>query len=104
MNLSVDINSTCSTAASVCKPGLIIPTWHPVDNLTLGDTIVRALVYGLSLIFCFLGVAIISDRFMSAIEVITSQEKEIHIVDNDGNKQVIMVRYWNETVSNLTVS
>lgn len=105
-NISIDINSTytaCSTAASVCKPGLIIPTWYPVDNLTLTDTIVRALVYGLSLIFCFLGVAIISDRFMSAIEVITSQEKEIHIVDADGNKQVIMVRYWNETVSNLTL-
>jgi len=40
---------------------------------------------------------------MSAIEVITSEEKEIHIVDNDGNKQVVMVRYWNETVSNLTL-
>lgn len=102
-NLTFPDPDTCSTIASVCKPGVLIPTWYPVDNLSLGDTIARALVYGLSLIFCFLGVSIISDRFMSAIEVITSEEKEIHIVDNDGNKQVVMVRYWNETVSNLTV-
>ncbi len=64
----------------------------------------RAIVYGLSLAYMFLGVSIISDRFMSAIEVITSQEKQIHVRDSNGNKQVVMVRIWNETVSNLTVS
>lgn len=99
-------NSTiavCNQLASVCKTGVIIPVWTPVDNLTVGDTIGRAMVYAIGLIFCFLGVSIISDRFMASIEVITSQEKEIHIVDNDGNKQVVMVRYWNETVSNLTL-
>lgn len=105
MNTSFDLvnASSCNQIASVCKPGLIIPLWYPLDNLTFGDTLGRSLVYGLSLIFCFLGVGIISDQFMGAIEVITSQEKEIHIVDNEGNKQVVMVRYWNETVSNLTV-
>ena len=104
MNNSFDlVNETCNQIASVCKPGVIIPLWYPLDNLTLGDTFGRAFVYALGLVFCFLGVSIISDQFMGAIEVITSQEKEIHIVDNDGNKQVVMVRYWNETVSNLTV-
>jgi len=104
MNNSFDlVNETCNQIASVCKPGVIIPLWYPLDNLTLGDTFGRAFVYALGLIFCFLGVSIISDQFMGAIEVITSQEKEIHIVDNDGNKQVVMVRYWNETVSNLTL-
>jgi len=97
------INETCNTLASFCKSGVIIPVWLPVENLSLGDTVGRAFLYGLGLIFCFLGVSIISDRFMASIEVITSQEKEIHIVDNEGNKQVVMVRYWNETVSNLTL-
>ena len=40
---------------------------------------------------------------MAAIEVITSQEKEIHVIDANGVQQTVMVRYWNETVSNLTV-
>ena len=86
-----------------CKPGLLLPVWMPQQNLFIGDTIARSIVYGMGLAYLFLGVSIIADRFMAAIEVITSQEKEIHMVDSDGNKQVVMVRYWNETVSNLTV-
>jgi solute carrier family 8 (sodium/calcium exchanger) len=93
----------CTTTASVCKPGVILPVWTPLTNITLGDTIARAVVYAVGLMYLFLGVSIIADRFMAAIEVITSQEREIHVTDSNGNKQVVMVRYWNETVSNLTV-
>lgn len=77
--------------------------WTPIDNLSVGDTVARALVYIIGLAYLFLGVSIIADRFMAAIEVITSQEKEIQVVDSNGNKQIVMVRYWNETVSNLTL-
>jgi solute carrier family 8 (sodium/calcium exchanger) len=93
----------CTTTASVCKPGVILPVWTPQTNITLGDTIARAVVYAVGLMYLFLGVSIIADRFMAAIEVITSQEREIHVTDSNGNKQVVMVRYWNETVSNLTL-
>ncbi len=93
----------CHTHATGCKPGVILPVWQPIDDLTTGDVVARAIIYALSLAYLFLGVSIIADRFMAAIEVITSQEKEIRIVDSEGNKQVVMVRYWNETVSNLTV-
>lgn len=93
----------CTTAASICRPGVLLPVWMPQDNVWIGDTIGRAIVYGLGLMYLFLGVSIIADRFMAAIEVITSQEKEIHITDSNGNNQVVMVRYWNETVSNLTL-
>lgn len=86
-----------------CKPGVVLPVWMPQVNLTRGDTIARAIVYAMGLAYMFLGVSIIADRFMAAIEVITSQEKEIHVTDSSGNKQVVMVRYWNETVSNLTL-
>ena len=94
----------CTTTASVCRPGVLLPVWQPAVGLTLGDTVARSLVYGLSLMYMFLGVSIIADRFMAAIEVITSQEKEIIITDSTGTKQIVMVRYWNETVSNLTVT
>ncbi|KAL5108452.1 Sodium/calcium exchanger 3 [Taenia crassiceps] len=53
--------------------------------------------------YCFLGVSIIADRFMAAIEVITSQEKEVRVKSKSGEVQVISVRIWNETVSNLTL-
>ncbi|XP_062844422.1 sodium/calcium exchanger 2a isoform X3 [Trichomycterus rosablanca] len=51
----------------------------------------------------FLGVSIIADRFMAAIEVITSQEKEVTVTGPSGEKTVATVRIWNETVSNLTL-
>lgn len=88
---------------SQCKDGVILPAWEPQENITRGDTVGRALVYAFSLAYMFLGVSIISDRFMAAIEVITSQEREIRVHDQNGVEQVVMVRYWNETVSNLTV-
>ena len=41
---------------------------------------------------------------MASIEIITSQEKEIEIKDKvTGRKQVVTVKIWNETVSNLTL-
>jgi solute carrier family 8 (sodium/calcium exchanger) len=105
-NFNATIASTiaeCSREASRCKPGVLLPVWTPIDNLTTGDMLARATIYFLGLGYLFLGVSIIADRFMAAIEVITSQEKEIHVVDANGVKQTVMVRYWNETVSNLTV-
>ncbi|XP_053193593.1 sodium/calcium exchanger 1a isoform X12 [Scomber japonicus] len=51
----------------------------------------------------FLGVSIIADRFMSSIEVITSQERQITIKKPNGEKVTTTVRIWNETVSNLTL-
>uniref|UniRef100_A0AC11DCW8 Solute carrier family 8 member A1 n=1 Tax=Ovis aries TaxID=9940 RepID=A0AC11DCW8_SHEEP len=55
------------------------------------------------MVYMFLGVSIIADRFMSSIEVITSQEKEITIKKPNGETTKTTVRIWNETVSNLTL-
>ncbi|KAM6959089.1 sodium/calcium exchanger 2b isoform 1-T1 [Aplochiton taeniatus] len=55
------------------------------------------------LMYMFLGVSIIADRFMASIEVITSQEKEVTITMPNGETSVATVRIWNETVSNLTL-
>ena len=40
---------------------------------------------------------------MAAIEVITSQERDVIIRQPNGETHVISVRIWNETVSNLTL-
>lgn len=40
---------------------------------------------------------------MAAIEVITSQEREVTIKKVTGETTTVLVRVWNETVSNLTL-
>ncbi|XP_040207035.1 sodium/calcium exchanger 1 isoform X2 [Rana temporaria] len=86
----------------ICKEGVILPIWEP-QNPSYGDKIARATVYFVAMVYMFLGVSIIADRFMSSIEVITSQEKEITIKKPNGETTKTTVRVWNETVSNLTL-
>ncbi|XP_073528640.1 sodium/calcium exchanger 1 isoform X2 [Phyllobates terribilis] len=90
------------TGSYYCKEGVILPIWEP-QNPSYGDKIARATVYFVAMVYMFLGVSIIADRFMSSIEVITSQEKEITIKKPNGETTKTTVRIWNETVSNLTL-
>ena len=53
------------------------------DSFSAGKTAGKAIVYCLGLFFLFLGIAIISDRFMAAIEIITSQ-----VISYDLNKKL----------------
>lgn len=81
----------------------MFPLWQPVSNLSLGDKIARGAVYFLGMVYMFLGVSIVADRFMSAIEVITSKEKEVVVRKPDGTTTTVNIKIWNETVSNLTL-
>ncbi|XP_076798486.1 sodium/calcium exchanger 1 isoform X17 [Arvicanthis niloticus] len=94
--------TTECTGSYYCKKGVILPIWEPQDP-SFGDKIARATVYFVAMVYMFLGVSIIADRFMSSIEVITSQEKEITIKKPNGETTKTTVRIWNETVSNLTL-
>lgn len=100
-------NSTVALARSEdsteCSEGLVIPMWQPQTNLSTGDRVARGLVYFFVMVYLFIGVSIVSDRFMAAIEVITSKEKEVVIKKKNGEKQIVVVRVWNETVANLTL-
>ncbi|XP_039625259.1 sodium/calcium exchanger 1-like [Polypterus senegalus] len=95
------VNGTCS-GSNGCAEGVVLPVWNPQDP-SVGDKVARAIVYFVALIYMFLGMSIIADRFMSSIEVITSQEKEITIKKPNGETTTTTVRIWNETVSNLTL-
>lgn len=81
----------------------MFPLWQPVSNLSIGDKIARGAVYFLGMVYMFLGVSIVADRFMSAIEVITSKEKEVVVRKPDGTTTTVNIKIWNETVSNLTL-
>ncbi|KAM6916285.1 sodium/calcium exchanger 1b isoform 3-T3 [Xenentodon cancila] len=99
---AVSTNKTECSKAEQCSKGILLPVWEP-QNPSFGDKVARATVYFVALVYMFLGVSIIADRFMASIEVITSQEKEITIKKPNGETTTTTVRIWNETVSNLTL-
>uniref|UniRef100_A0A8C2WUH8 Solute carrier family 8 member 2a n=1 Tax=Cyclopterus lumpus TaxID=8103 RepID=A0A8C2WUH8_CYCLU len=86
----------------VCRPGILLAGVASARS-PAREQAGRAVVYFLCLMYIFLGVSIIADRFMASIEVITSQEKEVTITKPNGERTVTTVRVWNETVSNLTL-
>ncbi|CAH1792467.1 unnamed protein product [Owenia fusiformis] len=92
----------CTMDVEKCKKGLVIPLWEPAV-MSAGDQAARAIVYFSALLFTFLGVSIIADRFMASIEVITSKERTVKIKKPSGEVTTLQVRIWNETVSNLSL-
>jgi len=78
-------------------------SWILLPGFELLPTWLRIVVYFLCLVWCFFGVAIISDVFMSSIEVITSAKRTITRKDPLGNVHTIEVATWNPTVANLTL-
>ena len=65
----------------------------------------RAGLYFAGLIWCFLGVAIVADVFMCAIEKITSKTRIVKVANPDNEKgyEEVEVKVWNDTVANLTL-
>jgi len=97
--------STDASAGINCDDGLVVPLWTvPKAGLSPGDRFGRGLLYAVLMLYLFIGVAIVSDKFMESIEMITAQEKEVSIVNpKTGKSQVVIVKVWNETVANLTL-
>lgn len=59
----------------------------------------RASLYALGLIYCFLGVAIVADLFMNSIETITSRRRKVTFKTG----KVVHAFLWNDTVANLSL-
>ncbi|XP_013386884.1 sodium/calcium exchanger 1 isoform X2 [Lingula anatina] len=98
-------NTTCPdyTVYKCYDYGLILP----LTNESTWSIGFRAFIYLLGLLWCFLGVSIIADYFMCAIEKITSKTRKIKVAkQNTGDEndyEEIEVRVWNDTVANLTL-
>lgn len=96
----------------ICCPGgqgVFLPFSAVSEHEQAGDDGVRAVMYFLALGWCFVGVALVSDVFMAAIEVITSKTRCVWLdVDHPDNPDAssarrFHVRVWNDTVANLTL-
>ena len=83
--------SNCVLPTVRCYAGIFLPAWEPYC-IPLGDRIGRSVVYLLCLLYMFLGVSIIAEKFMLSIEVITSKEKEVQIKRKDGTQQVSLIK------------
>lgn len=65
--------------------------------------VLRIILYLVGLLWTFLGIGIVCDQFMGAIEEITSAERVVWIEVQKGSKQKFHVKVWNGTVANLTL-
>merc|ERR1739844_106078 len=94
---------SCGAKDECHMKGLLLPVFLEVT----WPKEARAVLYFVGLCFSFLGVSIVADVFMCAIEKITSKTKQIHVAGQDGDKdvgpEVIEVPVWNGTVANLTL-
>ena len=107
-SIAVPLSQTCEENECDCSSGILLPVWGGNNDreycfeISSGEAAGRSILYFICLLYCFLGVSLIADRFMSAIEVITSQKRQVVTVI-DGVEQRFKVLIWNETVANLTL-
>ena len=97
------LNTTENSQGLLCVEGILLPVWLPLENVSTSNIAFRGIVYIASLIYLFIGVAILADKFMASIEMITSKKKVIKVRTENGETQSVVVRVWNETVANLTL-
>jgi len=64
---------------------------------------VLGFLYLLFLVWLFMGITILADIFMEAIEEITSKANIVMVPDSDGNLIEIEKQVWNPTIANLTL-
>jgi len=90
-----------SSACEACEDGLLLQFGGSIrgagDAAAVSWTFLPLMVF---LGWCFMGVALISDVFMGAIEKITSKKKKKW---SSKHQRFVTVVVWNSTVSNLTL-
>jgi len=87
------------TSADICTCDgecLILPL---IEGETRWPEWVRGILYAVGMAYCFIGVSIIADIFMGAIEAITSRRKQVQLPTG----KIVTRRIWNDTVANLTL-
>lgn len=85
-----------STHHSHCE-GQLFPL---IDAEHDWDSGLRAVLYAVAMIYLFLGVNIVADKFVASIESITSKKCRVRL---KGSQRKVTVKLWNDTVANLTL-
>jgi len=74
-------------------------SWFQMPGTNTWNKGIRATLYFIGIIYMFFGISIISDIFMTAVEVITSSERKVKL----GDGTTAMIKVWNPTVANLSL-
>lgn len=101
--MATDLLSMEFYEPSVCEvggSGIILPLFGQGEQGWPNG--LRTVLYFAGLLWLFLGIAIISDIFMAAIEQITSKQTIMYMNVGD-KKRRFHVKVWNYTVANLTL-
>ena len=80
-----------------CDSYILLP------GISLLNKNMLAVFYFLTLMYLFLGISIIADIFMEAIEVICSKTMQYEVSDKEGKRYTYDKPIWNATVANLTL-
>lgn len=85
-----------------CGTGtIVLPLYGEFENSWPNGF--RSVLYFTGLIWCFLGVGIVCDQFMGAIEAITATQHVVWIEVHRGARHKFSLNVWNGTVANLTL-
>ncbi|CAK0886748.1 unnamed protein product [Prorocentrum cordatum] len=95
--LGVALRPRSALAAESSCGGLLFPLFGDAEQR--GSQELRALLYLAALLYVFQGVAVVSDYFMSAVEVITSKKARVQTAQG----RWVTSEQWNGTVANLTL-
>mmetsp|Transcript_15484 Transcript_15484/g.33557 ORF Transcript_15484/g.33557 Transcript_15484/m.33557 type:complete len:980 (-) Transcript_15484:62-3001(-) len=85
--------------STICRPGdsgLLLPLFS--SEQTWPDPL-RAVLYCFAMLYCFLGVSMVADTFVEAIDVITTHKRRIRSRSGEYH----LVTSWNEVVANLSL-
>jgi solute carrier family 8 (sodium/calcium exchanger) len=97
--LAEEANVTCNKICEGDGSGMVGMPWFGRDE-NEWHKVIRIPLYLIGLGWLFLGVAVVADVFMGAIEHITSQRKRVY---DPKQKKDVTVMVWNATVANLTL-
>jgi len=78
-----------------------LPMLLPAENMWSRSA--RGGLYLFCLLYVFLGVAIVADVFMNAIETVTSATKMVTKTRADGTVEEEEQKVWNDTIANLSL-
>jgi len=88
------------SAPLICGPGGSGTFFPLIQSEYTWNNYLRATLYGAAMMYLFLGVNIVADKFVSSIETITSKKKRTW---SKALGRMVTVTTWNATVANLTL-